>query len=217
MRFKQFGTAQQQAHTAQPHGGVRVGNIRHEAGVRQRLDIFLAAPVQHTDGDGIAVHRFHDAAIGFRLGVLIRHGIAIHEQKLGAQQTYSLRTGLRDQWQFHRQFEIRLQLDLFAIRRFRRQTTEPRVTLTLPRESGHRAPRGNDRFGTRVQHDSAGDAVHHHDIARPRCVRQTRRAKHRRHAQSAQHHRGVTIGAALVGRHAGQPRGVEQRGVRWPQ
>ena len=38
-------------------------------------------------------------------------------------------------------------------------------------------------------------------------------AQHRRHAQRPQHHRGVAVGAAFLGRDPGQPRRIEQRRV----
>ncbi len=70
---------------------------------------------------------------------------------------------------------------------------------------------------SRIQHNGAGRTVHHREIARPDRVRQTCRTEHRRHAQRAQHHRGMSLGATLLGGHPGKPRWIEQRRIRRPQ
>ncbi len=84
----------------------------------QRLDVLLAAPVQHPDGHRIAAHRLDDRAIGFGLGVLVRNGLAVHEQELGAQQADADGARLRDQRQLDRQFQVGLQFDRLAVQRF---------------------------------------------------------------------------------------------------
>ena len=48
------GLAQQQADAAHAEGGVAVRARRHDALVLQRLDVLLAAPVEHADGHRVA-------------------------------------------------------------------------------------------------------------------------------------------------------------------
>ena len=86
LRLQQLRLAQQQPDAAQAERRIGVGDVRHDAGAGQRLDVLLAAPVEHPDRHRIAAHRLDDAAIGLGLGVLVRHRLAVHEQELGAQQ-----------------------------------------------------------------------------------------------------------------------------------
>ncbi len=179
----------------------------------QRLDILLAAPVQHADGHRIAAHGFDDAAVGLELRRLVGHGFAVHEQEFGAEQADPHRAGLGDQRQLDRDFQIGLQLHRLAVQRFGRQAAQPAEALAFPREGRDGAPRRGQRGGGRVQHDAAGAAVDDRDIAGTDRLHQAGHAQHGGHAERPQHHRGMPVRAAFVGGDTRQPRGIEQRRI----
>ncbi len=94
---------QQQADAAQPQRRVGCRRVWHDAGAGERLDLLLAAPVEHADGDRIAApspRRWRrrsppgDASSG--------QALAVHEQEFASQQAHPVRAGLRDQRQFRR-------------------------------------------------------------------------------------------------------------------
>ena len=128
------------------------------------------------------------------------------------------RAGLRDQRQLDRQLEIGLQLDRLAVQRLRRQTAQPGVALPLAREGGDRAARRGEAWpATGLSTTVPLRAVHHREVAGLDRVREPGRAEHRRHAERAQHDRGMAVGAAFLGGDAGEPRRIEQCGVGRPQ
>ncbi len=179
----------------------------------QRLDVLLAAPVEHPDRHRVAAHRLDDGAIGFRLGVLVRHRFAVHEQELGAQQADAVRARLGDQRQLDRQFQVGLEFHRFAVGGFRRQPAQLGIALALPREGGDRPPRRRQSRCAGVQHHGAGGAIDHGDVARLDGMRQSDGAQHGRHAERAQHDGGVVLRAAFLGRDAGKPGRIQQRRV----
>ncbi len=116
---------QQHADAAQAERRVGVVRVRHDAGAGERLDLLLAAPVQHADGDGVALHRLDDAGVDVGLRRLAGQHVAVHEQELAAQQPHAVRTGLRDQRQLGRDFQVGLQLHLDAAQRHGGQAAQP--------------------------------------------------------------------------------------------
>ncbi len=122
--------------------------------------------------------------------------------------------GLGDQRQLERQFQIGLQFDRLAVRGFGRQPAQPGHSAAARARRRSRARRAAARSGGEgLSDDGAGGAVHHSHVARTDGMRQPGHAEHGRHAQGAQHHRGVAVGAAFLGGDAGQPRRVQQRRV----
>ncbi len=70
-----------------------------------------------------------------------------------------------------------------------------------------------ERRRRRAERHGAGGAVDHRQVARRQRGGEPDRAQHRRHAERAQHDRGVAVGAALVGDHAGDAGRLDQRRV----
>ena len=122
--------------------------------------------------------------------------------------------GLGDQRQLDRQLQVGLQLDRLAVRRLRRQPAQPGIA------SAARGRRRRRRGARRPASAGAGFSVTVPAVPSTTTMspgrdrmRQPGGAEHRRHAERAQHHRGVAVGAAFLGGDAGQPRRIEQRRV----